>query len=163
MSCRKIRMLGIVGFSVAFLLSGCGSAVHDRPAVMPVAGKVTYKGKAVEGATVSFIAAKSPRTASGVTNAAGEYVLTTFDTGDGAVLGEHKVAIFKTPHDQVIKNPGNPAQGGDIKAYEAAMKSVGKAKVESEIPVKYAKVDTSKLVREVVKGEKNTFNFDLTD
>jgi hypothetical protein len=84
-----------IGLSV--VLAGCGSNAN-RPKLGKVSGKVTYKGQAVTAGTVTFtpITGKggdSGDVASGQIESNGSYTLTTFDTGDGAVLGQHAVTV----------------------------------------------------------------------
>jgi len=79
------------------LVAGCGPS---RPKVAKVTGTVTMNGKPVEGATVAFFPQNEVtpgvgggRMASGVTDAQGKFKLMTFEPGDGAVLGKHKVTV----------------------------------------------------------------------
>ncbi len=69
---------GLVG---VVLLAGCNAL----PSVVPVSGTVTYHGKPVEGATVTFSRGNGDRTkgdvAVGTTDASGRYELTTHFTG----------------------------------------------------------------------------------
>lgn len=150
-------------------LFGCGeSSGKPRPTIAPVSGKVTYKGQPVVDAAVTFINASSPRTAVGVTNAQGEFALTTFDTNDGALVGEHKVTIAKRQGAATaeLRSPLEQAaqSGGNMEAYRQAMTQDRKdVKVENQLPGKYSSPDTSGLVRQVVEGEENKFTFDLTE
>jgi hypothetical protein len=76
-------------------LAGCSSSPYN---LAPARGKVTCKGQPVANASVFFepeqaSSAKSLKRAEAVTNANGEFVLTTVHTGDGAIVGKHKVKI----------------------------------------------------------------------
>lgn len=79
----------------AFLIcvSGCG----DSPHLAPVQGAVTLDGKPIGPGNILFIPAgrESPRgkAASGSFEADGQFNLTTYDKGDGALVGEHTVVI----------------------------------------------------------------------
>jgi hypothetical protein len=126
--------------------------------MVPVSGKVIYKGQPVEGAVVTFMSEAAPRTATGKTDAAGAFKLTTYDTNDGAVAGEHKVSISKA------------AAGGDAKPmspedYAKFMSGSGgkppQQEVSDAIPAKYASPETSGLTRTVVDGDVNEFTFEL--
>ena len=158
------------GFVILLVaLVGCGS---DRPETAPVSGKVTMRGKAIEGATVTFRPAgkEGGRPAFATTDAEGFYELSTFGSGDGAIPGEYDVTIEKVrvkgsfkEQAAVTPQPPKPGEKADYSAYMAAMS--GKVKtVESsgEVPPKYASSETSGLKREVVGGEENPFDFDLT-
>ncbi len=81
------------------IVTGCGgSSGGNRVAVHKVKGVVTFEGKPVEGATVAF-SPKTPKTpsATGITDAQGTYVLTTYNYGDGAAEGTYKVKVYKIP------------------------------------------------------------------
>jgi hypothetical protein len=91
----KMNLSVVNGFlaAVALVLAvGCG---ESRQATAPVSGTVTYKGAPVEGATVAFVSTTGAESATGMTDAAGRYTLSTFEKGDGAMLGEFKVRVFK--------------------------------------------------------------------
>ncbi len=151
---------GILIVLMAFV--GCGER-STRPETAAVSGSVTVSGVPIEGANVSFMAQGSPRTAVGVTDTAGKFKLTTFDTNDGAVIGEHVITITKAAA------PGSAATTMDSPAaYAKAMegsKGVAppSAKNDDEsIPTKYANPAQSGLKRTVAGGEENVFNFELT-
>ena len=88
---RKLVAVLVLGTS---LLTGCGGGA-DRPAMVPVSGTVNYNGSPVEGATVTFAAGTSSRSSNGVSDSSGKFKLTTFDTNDGAPVGEYVVTIAK--------------------------------------------------------------------
>lgn len=138
---------------------GCSSKPKDQPNLAPVSGRVTYKGKAVEGATIAFHGAKSPRAASGRTDGDGRYKLTMFNTNDGAVLGENVVTIAKASAATQQTAPISIDTGGD--AYTKAMNTAATGtKADSDLPAKYGSKDQSGLSRTVAEGN-NEFNFDL--
>src|SRR5436190_19619243 len=72
------------------LLAGCS---HSGMSIAPVHGKVTYKGGPVAGATVEFLCTGASRPAAGTTDEQGNYRLTTFTAGDGAMIGTHVVTV----------------------------------------------------------------------
>lgn len=81
----------------AALFMGCSSS--DEP-VGYVKGRVTHKGQPVTSGSVTFspigATAKEPRAgkaAAGTLDANGEFELSTFDIGDGAVTGRHHVVL----------------------------------------------------------------------
>jgi hypothetical protein len=76
---------------------GCNSGAGELPALIPVKGKVTYKGQPVTKGVIKF----EPdggfgRKASGQIQADGTFVLTTDKEGDGVVAGHHQVSISGT-------------------------------------------------------------------
>jgi hypothetical protein len=123
------------------LATGCGSG---RPKCVVVSGVVTYRGKPLEGATVTFIPAKS-RPASGFTDVQGRFTLQTFSAGDGVVLGEHVVCVTKTVVDPTIteKTPY--------------------PRTTSLLPSRYGTPVRSPLKATVTAEGPNDFKFDLTD
>lgn len=124
--------------ALAFL-AGCSSKRGLETA--PVSGKVTYKGKPLPNGTVMFVPGEGPA-ATGEIDKDGNYQLTTYAAGDGAVLGNHKVSI-------------------------TALADIGSALPEqrnptppSLLPAKYLSHDTSGLTVEVKRGN-NEANFEL--
>jgi hypothetical protein len=77
----------------AVALSGCGGGDPYAVKTVPAAGSVTYKGKPLSNGTIMFQPVKEEgRPASGVIQD-GKFTLTTYNEGDGAVAGKHKVAV----------------------------------------------------------------------
>ncbi len=145
-------------------LAGCGGS--DRPDTYPVTGTLTLNGKPVEGAEISFYGEGAARVAGGRTNADGKYSLTTFETNDGAVAGDHVVTIVKRKPKGEFSGPMDAENPGE--AYGAAMEAAASGEPDAltidELPVEYASKDSSTLKRTVIKdgGDQNTFSFDLT-
>ena len=82
---------------VVMFAAGCGSSSFD---VAPVSGQVTVEGKPLTGKYMvifSPIAAgakdRAGRAAAGQIEADGRYSLSTYEPGDGAVVGPHRVAV----------------------------------------------------------------------
>src|SRR5207237_9238261 len=78
------------------LAAGCGSST-----MAPVKGRVTFKGKPVAEAYVSFSPAprfdgdKEPgKPATGQSTTDGQFVLSTYKPYDGALIGKHRVVVF---------------------------------------------------------------------
>jgi hypothetical protein len=120
-------------------LAGCSSKRGLETA--PVKGKITFKGKPLPNGTVMFVPGEGPA-ATGEIDKDGNYRLTTYSTGDGAVLGNHKVSI-------------------------TALADIGTALPEqrnplppSLVPDKYLSHETSGLTFEVKRGN-NEANFEL--
>ncbi|MBN1395249.1 MAG: hypothetical protein JW959_09515 [Pirellulales bacterium] len=142
----------IVGAVVVLglFLNGCG---ESRPNTASVSGKVTYQGKPVTTGRITFYPVDGSRPAMAAINEDGTYTLTTFDKGDGAMLGKHKVTIKSTrtvggtPIDEFAETPPDavPAEP---------------PKLEWLVPEKYARRDTTPLTAEITEG-KNVKNFDL--
>lgn len=80
--------------AVLFCLNGCGSGDPlSRGLTVPVKGKVLYKGKPLTRGSIVFEPTDSGREAHGEIDAEGGFVLTTFQEGDGAVPGVHRVGV----------------------------------------------------------------------
>ena len=146
MAFRNLDRLCVILAATAFL-AGCGGG-SSAPVTVPVQGVVNYQGKPVPKLSVAFIPDKG-LLASGTTDAQGKFTLMTNKPGDGAMVGNYKVAISFVP-DEIPEMPGLP--GTEKKA------------PASPIPQKYATPQTSGLTKTVEKdAAKNNFTFDLTD
>lgn len=161
-SLKPVALLSIA--VVLASITGCGGAA-SRPKTYPVTGKVTYKGKAISGATVSFRKKDAPRTATGITKEDGTFVLSTFATNDGALEGEHMVVIFKVNASTLPASTSQMTPDDYLKKMQntKSTQPPGAGAGNDELPAKYGKPETSGLTRTVVAGETNTFDFDLVD
>jgi len=120
---------------------GCG---QGRPKTVPVSGTVTLDGQPVDGASVTFYPASGGRPAMGTTDAQGNFTLTTFEKGDGAIPGTYNVTVTK-----VAAGEASPDEQSDTgEALMGAEDTEGK----SLLPVKYSSVKTSGLTVEVKAG-----------
>jgi hypothetical protein len=149
------------------LLVGCGES-SSRPATYPVRGKVLYQGKPVSEASLAFLAPGAPSPAYGVTDSNGEFTLTTFKPGDGAVLGVHLVTVTQYGESDATPIAAEAGSAQDAAAaIEDAMKQTGQQllaarKKGSSLPPKYATRQTSDLKVEV-KPEDNVLVIELKD
>jgi hypothetical protein len=87
-------------FCVVMLLTlaGCSSGQFD---VAPVEGQVTVEGKPLTGKYMVIFSPiaqgakdRAGRPAAGPVEAEGRYSLSTYEPGDGAVVGKHRVAVL---------------------------------------------------------------------
>ncbi len=142
-------------FSLALLLIpvlfGCGGASGNQRETAPVKVTLTLDGSPLADASIAFVASQDPVPASGKTDANGVAEMTTYTSGDGAVLGNHNVMVVKN------ELTGKEAADQDSAAYDPNATGV---KVKGLIPAKYSNPGTSGFVAEVKKG-KNEFTFDL--
>ena len=119
----------VVLFWVAsVLLPGCNSS-ENLPECAPVSGKVTIGGEPLASAMVTF----HP----------GTYILNTYGTHDGALVGKHTVTVERYL-------PPMPTQpGGKIPSAKAT------------VPKKYTSPQTSPLKVEVKSGANNAIDLPL--
>jgi uncharacterized GH25 family protein len=89
-----IRLSVFTAGLVLVLLPGCGG-----PAMAPVKGKVTFNGKPVKEAQITFSPAgaegqkETGKPGTGFTDEEGNFVLSTFKNYDGAIVGNHSVLV----------------------------------------------------------------------
>ncbi len=131
-------------------VSGCGG----EPGLARVKGRITYKGAPVATGEVFFTPEEpGKRGAKGILDSNGEYSLTTYETGDGAYTGKHKVSVIAQGPDKPIP----PKMKGRM--MEEDMQGSG----DPLIPRKYFSAQTSNLSAEVSEGKTNVVDFDLQD
>jgi len=92
-------------FLVLVFSHGC---VKSESRLATVHGRVTRDGRPVPGAQLLFMP-PGERVATGVTNPDGHYQLSTLDENDGAVVGQHLVAIIHRPSIPVPPMSGSPS------------------------------------------------------
>lgn len=149
------RFLAMASAVALVVVPACSSG-PKRPSTIKVSGKVTMNGTPVPGATVSFQpSANGGRAAVGITDDAGQYTLTTFSAGDGAVAGDYGVAVVK-----MEEGAGNAVGTANTEQYipPEGMKEPPPAK--SLIPVRFNNPRESGL-KATVGGGNTTFNFEL--
>jgi len=162
------------------VLAGCGG-----PKLVPVTGVVTFDGKPVEGATVTFVSEDGKNSFSGSTDASGKYSLQEGEKV-GALPGAYKVLVVKNPHKassevvdpadsmKMMKKEDEDAHkaskaasgGGGNDPKSKMMKSVAPtaaapAPLKSDLPTVYANSTSTPLTAKVEKGEQATINLEL--
>lgn len=132
-------------------LSGCGGG---EPGLARVSGTVTYKGKPVTPGEVFFTPEEpGKRGAKGILDSSGRFTLTTFENGDGAYSGKHKVSV-------ISQGPDKPVPP---KMKDRMMPEDMQGSGDLLVPRKYVSSQTSGLNADVVEGKSNSFDFDLQD
>ena len=129
-----VGLLGVALLSLA--LAGCGEAKPERATVYPAKGKLTFKGEPGHGAFISLhpkaaLPAGAPNPRANVAQD-GSFVISTYDSGDGAPEGEYVATIVWY---KLIKNGGDVTAGPNV------------------IPPKYSKPTTSDLVVKIAAGD----------
>jgi hypothetical protein len=134
--------------AAAVVAAGCGGGAKTAP----TSGRITYKGKPVAKAHVSFTPVEGDRrAATGLTDDDGRYTLETFAPGDGALVGHYRVSI-------IARGPDRPPRPGEMGSGMPGEMMPG----DPVIPTKYFAPDSSGLTFEVKPG-KNQADFELTD
>ena len=158
---KRTFFAGVVLCLITF--SGCGDSVDpNRPKTYPVSGTVTQGGQPVADANVTFHAKDGSRGAVGVTDANGNFQLTTFTAGDGAVAGEHEVSITKYDQPKITpKGDGSIGDTGDDPETPEEKGAGRDADPKSMLPAKYADPKTSGIMATVTDAADNKFQFNL--
>ena len=146
---RAISLLLSFAVGVAAVSMGCRSG--NYPKTVKVEGTVTLEGKPLSSATVIFFPPAGQRPATGSTDSIGRFQLSTFQQGDGAVPGEHMVAV-------VPKDP--PPMPGQAFASPGNSNLTAEPYVEP-FPARYNQQSTSGLTATVAADRKNEFTFEL--
>ena len=149
---RCFGVLLVVSLVLPF--GGCGprqSVNPNWPDRFPVTGTVTYQGKAIEGADVSFISTTKKATATGKTDSSGRFALTTYIEKDGAVSGSQMVTVRRV--DVVDKTPKDVDLSAGGKAVPPEITWI--------VPEKFSISGKSGLSADVSETGKNDFTFDL--
>lgn len=130
------------------ILSACSG--HGKTA--SVHGQVTYKGKPVPNASVSFSPVEGTgRAATGITDGNGRFALGTFSRSDGAMIGKYRVSV-------IARGPERAPKPGEVGSGMPGEMMPG----DPLIPTKYFAPDTSGLTFEVKRGS-NRADFELKD
>jgi hypothetical protein len=135
---RFCNVLAVLALSIS---AGCGGPGVEKPPLAPVTGTVTFKGQPLPTGEVVFQPAEG-RPAHGVIENGQISSVQTYEPGDGAPVGDLKVAIFATESDS-----SDPSGMG----------------VKSLIPEKYNDATKSGLTAKVEAGQDNNVELKLTE
>jgi len=127
---------------------GCGTKRKTDP-TFPVIGTVTFKGAPLADVNVTFQPEKG-RASMGKTDGEGKFTLSTFEPGDGALAGQHRISVSLANVTEPM--PGTPE-------YRAAMK----AKKKPPFPNRYRDVTKSGLTARVTADGENNFDLKLEE
>jgi hypothetical protein len=147
---RKLRAAVAAAALCLLVFQGCG---RGRPETSPVSGHVTYGGKPVPSGRIVFYPGHG-RSAMGTIEPDGSYRLTTFDSGDGALLGRHRVTIEAT---RIVRVPLPKSLGEESQFNGVAANGLG---VLWLVPETYSRFESTPLTADVSRG-KNTIDFNL--
>lgn len=139
--CTKLFVL-----CLTVLFTGCGGGPDDAPDLAPVSGTVKLDGQPLADVVVTFIPESGPA-ATGKTDTQGNFTLSTKGSNDGAVIGNHKVAV-------------TPATSADIPPAGADPNE--SLTGTTKIPAKYADANGSGLTAIVAAGNENNVPLKLS-
>lgn len=152
----RVGGLLVLGALATAALAGCGSGL---PGTVPVSGTVTLDGTPVEGAAVLFQPDTPGPAARAVTDASGNFALSTFTGPDGALPGMYKVSVTKMESvPGVVVPPAAPAAPAATESGlpDQSMLSgpgAGPSKApKSLLPPKYSNPSQSGITAEVKSG-----------
>lgn len=126
----------VLTLCAAVVSLGCG---EDGPKMATVSGTVNYKGQPLKKGKIQF-EPESGRTAYGEIVEGQIKNVKTYEPGDGAVVGTHRVSIYA-----FVRDP------------------VGMEIVPSMIPERYNDPSTSGVTEVIESGSKNELQIELTD
>lgn len=134
-------MLG--GLVVTCLLVGCSSPKTDRKPTFPVTGEVHVDGQpaadlAVVLNPVAGLDKMKPTVTQGMTGPDGKFVVSTYDAGDGAPVGEYKVTFTWGKLNPISMTYDNDRLNGK---YAEPEQSTFTIKVEQGKPVDMGKIE----------------------
>ncbi|MCA9069380.1 MAG: hypothetical protein KDA84_10675, partial [Planctomycetaceae bacterium] len=102
-----------------FALIGCGP---ERFPTAPASGEVTYNGKRVTGGTITLVpinedgSERKGKPALGDISQEGLFELTTYEKGDGAMVGKHRVVY--TPPENIDEEEESETVGTNSEGEE---------------------------------------------
>ena len=155
---------GVFILLAALTLTGCGGGddigAAKREATFPASGVVLYNGQPVEGAIVVFecLTPEKPG-ATARTNAQGQFTLTTYKAGDGAVAGRFIAAVSKA----TIEGEDTSYSNVDSPNYGKVPPPAALGKVKYHVPEKYGKTDSSQLGAEITSAGNTEIKLELVD
>jgi hypothetical protein len=136
------RMLALFS-ATAFVVSACcGCRNSNQLETAPVSGRVLLDGKPLTSGIVMFSPALG-RAAKGSVQTDGSFVLGTYKTDDGAIVGKHKASVI------AVRPPGS----GESSAERTDNVFL--------LPSRYAIPEESGFEFDVKEGEANKFTLEL--
>lgn len=147
MKTRCVVPYWLVGIVLGFV-AGCSGGEDGRLKVHPTTGSVLVNGQPVAGAQVTLLGLaeelKGPLAPIpfGTTNDQGEFVLRSYDPGDGAPAGDYQVKIVW---------PENPPPGADTEMYQA----------KDQLKGRYSDPAKSGLTATIAQGKNSLPPFEL--
>lgn len=129
--------------ALLMLVSLVGCSGSNDPKLAPVTGRLTFNGEPVANAVVTFRGVNAARYSSGTTDSDGKFSLSTYEPGDGALIGENVVTV-------AISDDIDPGLSREEYAKQQAKQRNPKAGI---LPEQYADPKTSGLLVTVANGQ----------
>jgi hypothetical protein len=153
---RRTAALSLIYSPFLLIAMAISAGCDSGPKIGRVTGEVTFKSKNVPEGTVTFYPVLGGRPAIGRIQPDGVYRLSTFASGDGAVLGDYTVAI-EAKH--VASSAPAPKSLEEELAQEGATVPI-RTTIEWLVPERYSSAESSGLTA-VVNGGENKIDFNL--
>jgi len=142
------RRPGLQWALLLLALAGCGKPSRSVPA----GGRALLDGQPIAGAAVLFSPVAGGVPGRATTAEDGSFTLSTFDIGDGALVGVHRVGISKMDVTGFVAT--EDGLSGKLDGRQIQVRAL--------IPERYMNPATSGLEAEVKRGSANRFEFGLT-
>ncbi len=162
--------LVIVG---SLVLAGCGGG-PKKVAVFKATGTVTFQGKPLPQASVTFSPVDDGQTAVpgvtndkpvayGMTDDKGEFTLTTYTAGDGAPAGSYNVVVSKAVPTGAASDAAHSADPAVLAKAQAGHDAASSATTGSVIPITYSDANKTPLTAKVDPKAENKFTFEIKE
>jgi hypothetical protein len=155
---RLHALVGVLLLPGLASVVGCGSS----ETLANVQGKLTVGGKPLDKIQIQFLPDPSQGTigprSTGVTDAAGYFILTTDDGRAGAIVGQHVVILTDVSKGDAPRSP--PRLKSTARVGEKGKPPAEPEPVQLRIGLEYASSAKSGLKKTVEAGDQ-TINFDL--
>ena len=135
-----MRKLYLLCLSLA--VCGCGSG----SGTVPVSGVVKLDGQPLKNASVSFVPEGDGKQATGTTDEAGKFALSTVNPRDGAIPGKYKVVIEQSSN---FVETADGLSSDQAMAANAAALAKAKKPTGPQVPEAYTRLDKTPLTQEV--------------
>lgn len=135
----RLRRPAFITVLLAAALSGCGRGSYELETA-PASGQVNLDGEPLPQGIVYVLPSKG-RSAKGMIQPDGSFVLSTYEQGDGAQVGTHPAVVAALPKDELDQE---------------------QRQLRMPIPKRYSRASTSGLTVEILPGEDNVIEWDLT-
>jgi hypothetical protein len=88
--------------TLLLLVGICVGCSDGKPEIVPVSGQVLLDGKPLTFGFIRFAPTEGGRLSMGRIDENGHFRLTCYESGDGAIVGTHRIAVFA--HEVVGQN-----------------------------------------------------------